>query len=318
MMPMDATRRHSRILIIADIEGSSGCWDYRASSFMTHSWARACLEMTRDVNVVVQALFDAGARQVSIRDFHRTGYNLLSEHLDPRAHLVQGYRAGPVPGMGDPQETEAAMFLGMHPASGSGGVLPHTLTSRIRELRVNGRLVSEVELFAASLAPFGLRPVFLSGDPVACRQAEAAIHGIQTYAIEKNGGPSVFRPGPWRCGLARAAVKALANNDARPYTPPGPLQARVLLRGGAPAARRLARRWHLQAVGAELRITSPDIHHLYRMLINLFFLTPTTERLLPLSLGLSRLYGRLGLGWVRWVLRRNHAAATTALQECCR
>jgi len=43
-------------LIIADIEGSSGCWSYRASSFMTKDWARACLEMTRDVQAVVQPL----------------------------------------------------------------------------------------------------------------------------------------------------------------------------------------------------------------------------------------------------------------------
>ncbi len=309
---MDATRRHNRILVVADIEGSSGCWSYRAGSFMTHAWARACLEMTRDVNAVAQALFDAGARQVSIRDFHRTGYNLLAEHLDPRVHLVQGYRAGPVPGMGDPRGAEAAMFLGMHPASGSGGFLPHTLTSRIRELRVNGRLMSEVELFAASLAPHGLRPVFLSGDPVACHQAAAAIPGMRTYAIDKNGGPAAFKPGPWRRGLARAAAGALDNSDTEPYAPRGLLQARVVLRGGAPAARRLARRWGLQAAGAELRIVSPDIHHLYRLLINLFFLTPATERLLPLSLGLSRLYGRLGLAWVRWVLRRNRTASIPA------
>ena len=35
--------------IIADIEGSSDCWSYEGSSFMTAEWARACLGMTRDV-----------------------------------------------------------------------------------------------------------------------------------------------------------------------------------------------------------------------------------------------------------------------------
>jgi hypothetical protein len=70
-------RRFKRILIIADIEGSSGCWNYRASSFMTPEWARACVEMSRDVSVVVKALLDAGVEHISIKDFHRTGYNLL-------------------------------------------------------------------------------------------------------------------------------------------------------------------------------------------------------------------------------------------------
>ena len=52
--------RYKRILIIADIEGSSGCWDYRAASFMTREWGRACVAMTRDVNSVVTVLFESG------------------------------------------------------------------------------------------------------------------------------------------------------------------------------------------------------------------------------------------------------------------
>ena len=50
----------THVLIIADIEGSSGCPDYEASSFMTAKWALACLEMTRDVNAEADALLDAG------------------------------------------------------------------------------------------------------------------------------------------------------------------------------------------------------------------------------------------------------------------
>lgn len=296
--------RFDRILIIADIEGSSGCWSYRASSFMTRPWARACLEMTRDIDAVVRALFAAGVRQVTIKDFHRTGYNLLPEHMDPRVDLAQGYRAGPVPGMGDTGKTRAVMFLGMHPASGSGGFLPHTLTSRIRQLRVNGKLMSEVELFAASLAPFDLCPVFFSGDTVACCQAAAAIRGISLYPIDKTVGSAAFNPEQWRRGLSRAAVKALDNHRTKPYTLQGPLRACVVLRDGVTAARRLARRWGLQSAGAGLRIISPDIHHLYRQLINLCFLTPATKRMIIVSLVLSRLYGRLGLCWVRWYLRR--------------
>ena len=49
-----------KILIIADIEGSSGCWDYRASAFMSPEWARACVAMSSDINSVVDALLAAG------------------------------------------------------------------------------------------------------------------------------------------------------------------------------------------------------------------------------------------------------------------
>jgi len=82
--------RFDHILIIADIEGSSGCWDYRASKFMTDEWSRACVEMTLDVNAVVRGLFDAGVKQVTVKDFHRTGYNLLPEMIDPMARVVLG------------------------------------------------------------------------------------------------------------------------------------------------------------------------------------------------------------------------------------
>jgi D-amino peptidase len=163
-----------RILIIADIEGSSGCWSYRASSFKTGEWARACVEMSRDVNAVVRALFESGVESIRIKDFHRTGYNLLPELIDTRAVISHGYHTGPVPGIGDPGDAEAAMFLGMHAASGTAGFLAHTLTSRIEKLEINGEPLPEIKLFASSLAIRDIRPIFFSGCPVACQQAREA------------------------------------------------------------------------------------------------------------------------------------------------
>ena len=60
-----------KILIIADIEGSSGCMSYGASSFNTEEWYDACIDMSLDVRRVTDSLFDAGAEQVVIKDFHR-------------------------------------------------------------------------------------------------------------------------------------------------------------------------------------------------------------------------------------------------------
>ena len=98
---------------------------------MTDDWSRACVEMTRDVNTVVEGLFDAGVKQVTVKDFHRTAYNLLPELIDYRTQVVSGYKRGPVPGIGHPGDATTAMFLGMHAASGTEGFLAHTLTSRI-------------------------------------------------------------------------------------------------------------------------------------------------------------------------------------------
>ncbi|MGD8991269.1 MAG: M55 family metallopeptidase, partial [Desulfobacterales bacterium] len=81
-------KRLTRILIVADLEGSSACWSYAASSFLTDEWAHACLGMSKDVSSVVGALFDAGVKSVIVKDFHRSGYNLFAELIDARARIV--------------------------------------------------------------------------------------------------------------------------------------------------------------------------------------------------------------------------------------
>ena len=73
---MDSPAEYRHILIVADIEGSSGCWSYAGSAFMTREGLSACMAMTADVGVVARALRAAGVPAVTIKDFHRTGFNL--------------------------------------------------------------------------------------------------------------------------------------------------------------------------------------------------------------------------------------------------
>jgi D-amino peptidase len=292
------------ILIIADLEGSSGCWSYTASAFLTDDWCRACQEMSRDVSSVVGALFDAGVKTIAVKDFHRTGFNLFPGLIDSRAKIISGYRRGPVAGIGNPNKAQAVMFLGMHAASGSDAFLAHTLTSRIARLEVNDRLLSEIELFAASLAPWGIRPIFFSGCPVACKQAAAVIENINCFPIDKSCGSENFDFGTWRSALAQAAVKSLSNRKAEPYIPVGPFDARVTMRDGKAEAARIARRWKFEQVGEQIRIYSADIHQLYLELIRLCYLTPTIEKVLPLALAAFNLKGRIGIIRARRRLNR--------------
>jgi len=265
-----------RILIIADIEGSSGCWSYTASSFMTKDWVPACIGMSRDIDAVVRALFTAGAEEVTVKDFHRTGFNLLPELIDSRARIVPGYLRGPVPGIGDPGQAEALFLIGLHAASGSGGFLPHTFTSRVKRLTVNGHLMPEVAFFSASVAEFGIRPVFFSGCP-----------------------PARFDAKMWRGHLAAAAADTMTDRNTSPYVPAGPFRAEIEMRDGVRVARRLAARWGLERSGAVLMVHADDFAQLYMAMIRLCYLTPMMERVLPVGLLLFNLRGRIGLSWVR-------------------
>ena len=294
----------SHILIIADLEGSSGCWSYNASSFLTDQWCRACLEMSRDVSAVVSALLKVGVKTITIKDFHRTGYNLLPELIDSRANLVSGYRRGPVPGIGRPPNAQAVMFLGMHAASGSNGFLAHTLTSRIARLEVNERLLAEIELFAASLAPWRIRPIFFSGCPVACQQAQAVIDNIHCHPIDKVQDIERFDTPTWRSELTRAAVKSLENHGTVPYQPAGPLNATVTWRDGQDAAAQLAQRWMLKVEDDRIYIHAADIHELYLQLIKICYLKPAVTKILPLALMVFNFWGRWGIGRARRRLKR--------------
>ena len=69
--------------------------------------------MSKDVNAVVRALFEAGVTKVTVKDFHRTGFNLLPELIDDRAHIDRGYRRAPVPGLGDPGDADADTLAGL-------------------------------------------------------------------------------------------------------------------------------------------------------------------------------------------------------------
>jgi D-aminopeptidase len=204
-----------------------------------------------------------------------------------------------VPGIGNPSGVEAVMFLGLHAASGTDGFLPHTLTSRISGLLVNGKPLPEIALFASSLAPFGIRPIFFSGCPVACKQAKDVIRDIDTFSIEKSRRTVDFDARRWRQALAAAAVGSLQNRSVTPYLPEGPFHATVTMRDGQAVAARLARRWGFEVRGVDILIRAEKIHSLYRDLIRLCYLTPLVERLLPLSLALFNLQGRFGLAWLR-------------------
>ena len=259
--------------------------------------------MTRYVNTVVQALFNSGVEHIQIKDYHRTGYNLLPEKIDGRADIIQGYRKGPVPGIGDPGGAEGIFFLGMHAASGTDGFLAHTLTSRIDRLEMNGKPLAEVELFSASLSPFGLKPLFFSGCPVACEQASAAIENIAVYPIDKAVSQQRFDVASWRSGLAEAAAAALEKDVTVPYRPEGPFRAVVKMRDGEMAARKIAQRWNLDCHQDEILINTGDMHELFMHLIRICYLTPLVKKMLPLSLAAYNLWGRFGLAWMRRQIR---------------
>jgi len=291
-----------KLLIIADIEGSTGCADYEASSFNTSSWYDACIDMSLDINAVVLKLFEKGAEKIYIKDFHRTGYNLLPELIDERAKVIHGYMQGPVPGIGDVYDAEAVMFIGMHASSGSGGFLAHTLTSKYSRILVNGQRVSELQIFASSLYGYSLRPLFFSGCPAACREAEESINGIRVYSVIKNESGYCDKM-KCRGELAAAAADSLDNKTVLPYLLPPPFSVELGMRDGIKSAEKKGRRWKLGFEGDTITFKASDFNDFYNRLIKITYFTPLLEKITPAALFLFNIYGRTGLSVVRYKKR---------------
>ena len=293
------------ILILADIEGSTGCNRREDAQLFNDGWIRACRELSRDLNALCKELKKAGAGRIRIKDFHRTGFNVFRAVLDPEIELDQGYAAGPTIGIGDVTGFDMLMMIGMHAASGTTGFLPHTLTSKFAGISVNDRLLCEAELFAASVADHGIKPAFFSGCPAACAQAEAAIKGLSVFAIEK---PLRAEPALVRQRLAESAAiafnKACRGELPPPYLPSGPFKTTLTMRDGPMAAEKLRKAWSLAGENNASTFTANSMNELYWQLLKLAYLKPFTLRFLNTSLVVANLAGKIAHIWARKRLTR--------------
>jgi len=294
-----------KIFIISDIEGSSGCWSYRASEFNNEDWFRALYDMTLDVKAVVESLLEKGVEQIVVKDFHRTAFNVMKEFFPKEVKIVSGYKRGPIPGIGDSHDTSHLMMLGMHSSSGSKGFLAHTFTSRINELLVNDEPVAEARLFSASFSDYGIKPIFYSGGPVACKEAAKVIPHIDVYSIEKNGDLGDFDKDQWRRGLARSAQASLLNEKTEPVIMNGPFRVRMKMRDGAQEAKKLAVRWGLQSENDVIVWNDETFEDFYYTLIKICYFTPFVEKILPVGLPLYNLIGWAGLHKARKYLKKS-------------
>ncbi|MGQ9695365.1 MAG: M55 family metallopeptidase [Thermodesulfobacteriota bacterium] len=178
--------------VVADLEGSTGAWTKAHTLLGTSAWQEARLELTKDINAVAQSLLEEGVKEVIVKDFHRTGFNLIPKYLDKRIKLISGYYLGPAFGFGDLHGAHFALFVGLHAAGGNEqGFLAHTLTSRIKEILINGHRVGEAELFASVLAPFQIPLAFFSGCPAACQEVTQKMNWVITYALPKT--PQIYK-----------------------------------------------------------------------------------------------------------------------------
>jgi len=284
--------------IVADIEGSTGVWTRAHALLGTPEWQEARVELTKDINAVAEALFEMGVREVVVKDFHRTGYNLIPRSLDRRVKLVSGYYGGPAVGYGKLYGADFALFVGLHASGGNEqGFLAHTLTSRIAEILVNGKRVCEAELFASVLSAFHIPVCFFSGCPAACEEVSQKMDWVVTYPIgkdkevyadERKRRDHIIQK---RQGL-KEKIKAVSNPETMPlFVMKPPFDCQVIFHQETEARRRNS--WDFSQNGKVIRFYTDQFFELYRNLIKIAYFRKWAYQMRFVVIPLTRLVWKI-------------------------
>jgi len=279
--------------VVADLEGSTGAWTKAHTLLGTPEWQEARVDLTKDINAVSEALFQMGVKGVVVKDFHRTGYNLIPRYLDRPVRLVSGYYTGPAVGYGKLYGADFALFVGLHASGGSeSGFLPHTLTSRIAEILVNGKRICEPELFATVLSAFQVPVCFFSGCPAACQEVKKMMEWVVTYAIAKEPGTYEDPPkrkayiAQKRKGL-REKIKEISNPQAMPlFVMKPPFDCQVIFQEEAEARR--MNPWGFAQEGKIIRFHTEQFLDLYQNLLKIAYFPKMAYQMRSLVLPLTR------------------------------
>jgi len=189
-----------KIYISTDIEGITGIasWDETGKEHPNdYPWFQK--QMTAEVSAAAQAAFDAGAKEVLIKDAHDSGRNLILDQLPEGVRVVRGWAGHPLSMIQELDESfDACMFVGYHSRAGQGSnPLAHTMSSaRIARMTLNGKDMSEFYLHALAASYYGVPAVFVSGDEGLCAEVKEHNASIKTVATLRGEGNSVITQHP--------------------------------------------------------------------------------------------------------------------------
>ncbi len=163
--------------ILCDYEGTTGtvCWE--------EEHVLGPEAMAGDVNAVIAGLRKGGFGRFVVRDYHAEGRTIHPADIDPAATLIRG-RSAPFP-FGLSSGYDAMVFVGAHSKAGTAtGVMSHTMTGNISDLRINGKSVGEIGGYALLAGHFDVPLILVTGDNAACEEARDMLGDVETAAVK--------------------------------------------------------------------------------------------------------------------------------------
>ncbi len=211
-----------KIFISVDMEGIGGVVHSDQTSASGSEYGRARKLMVEEVNAAIDGALEAGATEIIVNDSHGSMRNILLEELKPPAQLISNFFKPMGMMQGLDQTFNAVFFIGYHAKAGSPvGVLAHTGSSTIVDLKINGVSVGEggMNIFAAGV--LGVPAVLVTGDQEAVTQTKQLVNNIEGVVVKEAIGTNAakfIQPEEARKLIRDGARQALRRlNEFKPY-----------------------------------------------------------------------------------------------------
>ncbi|MEK0312722.1 M55 family metallopeptidase [Cohnella sp. 56] len=222
-----------RFYVSVDMEGIAGIV-FKEQLYRNEAlYAEARSLLTDEVNAVVEALVEAGATEIIVKDAHGSGFNLLLERLHPAAVCAIGALPLSNRFAGLHAGFDGALLIGYHGMAGTReAILEHTFSyADIYGIEFNGAPIGEIGIDALLFGLHGVPVVFVSGDDKTCAEAERQLGAVFTYETKKGMGRYAgLLKAPQR---VRAEIGASVREAVRrraecvPYAVPGPYEMKI-------------------------------------------------------------------------------------------
>lgn len=209
-----------KVYISVDIEGITGVTDWAETELNDPQHANASKQMKKEALAACEGAIAAGATEILLHDSHDSGMNLWIDEFPKEVSLMRSWMFTPDSMVAGIDESfDACVFVGYHSGGGEdGNPLSHTMThTGLFWTKVNGEIITEMELNRYACAKYKVPVVFVSGDKQLCDKAQRVMPGVETVATKTGiGGATINRCPQTVCEEIKDKVQAALTKEPQP------------------------------------------------------------------------------------------------------
>ena len=175
-----------KVYISADIEGVNNVvYPHQIDTSGGESYILTRKQQALELNCIVEALLEAGVSKITINDAHGSMDNLHITELNPKIELITGKPKAVSMLANLDNSYSCVFFTGYHAKAGSEkGILVHTFCPIFKQVRLNGKVIGEIELNAIYAGLMDIPIALVTGDDACCQEALDVLVNMETVSTK--------------------------------------------------------------------------------------------------------------------------------------